>query len=344
MTIAAAYHSVRAATPQHPAHRVVEAASAAFYLPIRPAQWEGSRLTPTDPTAWAGPDAFRTAAGAVRRTGLDVEAWVVLTHSSVLGRANPDLCVTSAFGDVYSHALCPSAPEVREYGSILVAETVDCGEVSSVLIESCGPMGFTHLGHHEKTQGADWTGVDADLLSVCFCSRCCLAYGAEGLDADPLRAAVGAAVGSGAPSVDDALGADAAVVLEVRDGFRQRLAADVASAARGAGAGTLRFSAQPAGWGTGPYGALLSSDVDADGFVLPAGLMTGHPDPATLVGDRRLGVQLSALPAEGRSDLDGLSPGALDAVDDVFLYHFGLLSATRRDALTTLIAQRFQIE
>ncbi len=39
VAIAAAYHSVRAATPLHPRHRIVDARSAALYLPVREGAW-----------------------------------------------------------------------------------------------------------------------------------------------------------------------------------------------------------------------------------------------------------------------------------------------------------------
>ena len=46
--------------------------------------------------------------------GLQVEAWIVLTHNSTLGRAHPDLVVRNAFGDAYPYALCPAAQDVQE--------------------------------------------------------------------------------------------------------------------------------------------------------------------------------------------------------------------------------------
>lgn len=46
VAVAASYHSTRAGTPLHPEHRVFEADSAAFYLPVRADAWSGHRLVP----------------------------------------------------------------------------------------------------------------------------------------------------------------------------------------------------------------------------------------------------------------------------------------------------------
>ena len=48
VSVAATYHSVRAATPQHPQHRFVVAETAALYRPVRSAVWAGHRLRPFD--------------------------------------------------------------------------------------------------------------------------------------------------------------------------------------------------------------------------------------------------------------------------------------------------------
>ena len=39
VSLAATYHGTRAATPLHPAHRLVEAPHAALYRPVRESAW-----------------------------------------------------------------------------------------------------------------------------------------------------------------------------------------------------------------------------------------------------------------------------------------------------------------
>src|ERR1019366_10436163 len=99
VSVAAAYHSVRAATPQHPQHRFVVAESAAVYRPVRSAAWAGRRLSPFS-APWTGSeDSFERAVEALGAGGLRVTAWVVLTHNSALGRQHRDLVVRNCFGD-----------------------------------------------------------------------------------------------------------------------------------------------------------------------------------------------------------------------------------------------------
>src|ERR1039458_4983893 len=70
VSVAAAYHSVRAATPQHPQHRFVVAESAALYRPVRSAAWAGRRLSPFS-APWTGSeDSFERAVEALGAGGL----------------------------------------------------------------------------------------------------------------------------------------------------------------------------------------------------------------------------------------------------------------------------------
>ena len=58
VTLAAAYHAVRAVTPFHPRHRIVTREAAAYYRPDE-ARWQGAKLAPVqaDP-----PGSFERAA------------------------------------------------------------------------------------------------------------------------------------------------------------------------------------------------------------------------------------------------------------------------------------------
>ncbi|WP_181957813.1 hypothetical protein [Nonomuraea longispora] len=185
VALAAVYHSTRAATPYHPAHRVLDVPYPAFYLPMRPSSW--SRLVPASPT-WTPADAYLQARDALKAAGLHVYAWTVLTHNSHLGTAHPDLTVRNAFGDPYPYALCPAHEDVIEYCERLVQEILTVGEPDGLILEACGPMGFGHQSVHEKTSGADWTSTDTDLLSLCFCTACADRYPPN--TRDQVRAAI----------------------------------------------------------------------------------------------------------------------------------------------------------
>ncbi len=328
VAIAAAYHSVRAATPLHPRHRIVDARSAALYLPVREGAW--GELRPDDDTPWVGPDAFARAAGVARAAGLRVEAWIVLTLSTSVGTRNPGSCVVNAFGEAYPYALCPARPEVREYAAALVAETAAAVDLDGVMLEACGAMGLGHLGHHEKTAGADWSAEQEALLSICFCTVCVALLAEAGEDPDVLRAEARARVDE-----DGGLGGLDAV-LRVRGRVRRQLLDACVAAARAAGVPRVVVHAQADPWATGPFAALLDDLDEVDGVVV---LDAVAHDPEAMRGLRErlpgtpIGGYLWALPPASPASIRAGWPDAVRGLDDTYVYHLGLIGRERLDAV-----------
>ena len=342
IALAASYHTVRAATPLHPSHRLVDARHAAFYLPVRPERY--GRLVPAEPSWVDGANSFGEAAALVRAAGLPVYAWTVLTHNSRLGDLHPDVTVVNAFGDRYPYALCTAQPDVVEYTSALVSEVLELGAPDGIVLEACGPLGFFHGGHHEKTDGTDWDAVQQKLLSLCFCSACTALYA----DPDALRDAVRAGVDRGAHTVEEALGALAGDVRAVRTGvvrsLRQRLVGEIRTAAPSVRVG-MHVTADA--WGTGPF-ATVAGGVGADIDVLTTMCWPG-PDVAVpgiealraAAPDTRIAAYVLGLPPKP-ADGAALSEEWLTYVDagveEFHLYHGGLASAARLAALREAVA------
>ena len=273
VTLAASYHSTRAATPFHPSHRLIEAPQAALYRPVRDEVWSGRSLRPVSGVPWiAGgtdtADPFARATEDLLGQGFQVNAWLVLAHSTELGSLRPDLAVRNCFGDRYSYALCIAHEEVREYLATLAAEAVRNVPVTGLSVESLGQMGIAHNGPHEKTDGAFGQAAQR-ILSVCCCEGCQAAWGAAGLDprrvVGQLREALAAAQ-SGPPadtaSMTDLLGEVAVELLAVRlsqqdAGRRQVLSAlrEVAPQAR------VTLHGQPDPWATGPSPAVTTAEA-----------------------------------------------------------------------------------
>jgi hypothetical protein len=340
VVLAAAYHSVRAATPRHPDHRVVTAESAALYVPVRPEVWAGRDLAPSCASPWAGEDSFNRAASALRAVGLPVRAWVVLTHSTVVGLANPWACVRNAFGDVYSHALCPGNAAVREYARTLAGEVVRGSGVTEIVLEACGPMGVSHLGHHEKTAGADWSDTDLALLSICFCAACTTSLTAAGVDVEHAAGTVRSGTFWDTP--------EAEVVLQVRSAATRALREAVISEARAAGVTEIAMHAVADPWATGPAVAMTGPVAEVDTCIAPAW------EPTEVGADRvraihgltpRLAAYVTALPPVP-PDADVLAKhwqNLVDAgADELHLYHAGLASDRRLDAMRTAIHETLQ--
>jgi hypothetical protein len=338
IVLAAAYHSVRAATPRHPRHRVVEASSA-LYVPVRPEAW--GALMPPSAAGWAGEDAFNRAAAQL---SLPVKAWVVLTHNSAVGRLDPSVCVRNAFGDIYDYALCPSCDDVLTYAHVLVGEVARQTGVEAMVLEACGPLGIGHLGAHEKTAGADWSAVDQALLSICFCSACTASYTAANLDAERLASLVRAGVGV-ASSVAAALGPEAKVVLDVRRRTVRDLRDVVVAEARASGVQEISLHAAVSDWDTGPAVAVDSVADGIDSYIIPAWELTdagvGRVESLRRLGCERIGAYVTALPpvpADAETLATHWRSLLAAGATELHIYHAGLASDRRLAAVRTALA------
>ncbi len=206
VALAATYHSARVPTPLSSTRRILDVPRSAMYLPVRVGPWKGHRLIPSVPDWLEENDSFNVARRRLQEAGLEVDAWIVLTHHDELGYAHPDLVVRNAFGEPYPYALCPSHLDVREYCSTLIDEILKLTECRGVVLEACGAMGVEHAGVHDKSEFANFTPVDEDLLSLCFCEGCRAGLGNFNVDPEDLARRVRDAVGMGAPSLEEALG------------------------------------------------------------------------------------------------------------------------------------------
>ena len=326
VSLAAAYHAVRAVTPFHPGHRIVTRDPAVYYRADL-ARWSGAALRP----AVAEPaGSFERAADALRAAGLGVTAWVVLAHNSALAAsaAGAECAVRNCFGDRYPWALCAGSATVREYAARLAAEVAALPGVDSIELEACGWYGFEHGSAHDKT--GDVTGRAGPagdwLLSLCFCAGCRAGYAAAGADPEKLAALVRAAADGG-----PALPGDAADVLDrTRAAAAQRLLGEVTSAVRAAAPGQavlLHTDPDPRAAGSNPGydlaaacgpggvdGVVLSCADQARAVSLVSAVVAAVPAGTAVVavlqavaglgGDpRTLPAQAAAVRAAGATEL-----------------------------------------
>jgi len=300
VTLAAAYHSVRAVAPFHPRHRIVTRDAAVYYR-ADPANWRATRLRPARlrPAVARPAGSFERAAVALRSRGLQVTAWAVITHNDRLGAVVPSAAVRNAFGDGYPWALCLASPAVRDYATTLAGEIAALPEAGAVELEACGWYGVEHLSAHDKTADAAAGPAAQWLLSVCFCPACRGEYAAAGTDPAWLAACVRAAVdtppgatrpaatppgtpppGTPPPGIPPpgtpppggaALPEEAArVLLAVRAALASRFQREVIAAARDAGPGKpvyLHIHPDPRATGANPGGEPAAL-AGATGIVL----------------------------------------------------------------------------
>jgi hypothetical protein len=367
VTLAAAYHAVRAVTPFHPGHRIVTRDAAVYYR-ADPSRWRGTALRPARlrPTAARPAGSFERAAAALRTSGLAVTAWAVLTHNGRLAAAVPSAAVRNAFGDAYPWALCLASPAVREYATCLAGEVAALPGADAVELEACGWYGVEHLSAHDKTAGAA-SGAAQWLLSVCFCVACEREYAAAGADpawlAASVRAAVdapagGAAAGEAAareapaggaapgPGTTALPGAVADVLLAVRADLAARFQREVIASAQDAAPGKpVYLHVHPDPWATG-----ANPGYDPAALAGVAGLVLSCWDPATAPGlvtraaataPQGTAIAASLLAVAGLGGDPATLPAQAAAVraagaTELRLYHAGLASAGDLAAIRTL--------
>lgn len=358
VTLASAYHSTRALTPRHPRHRIVTAEHAAVLYPADD-RWEGRKLRPYPAGDWAPGDAFGEAAKALAGAGLEVHTWVVLAHNSRLGAEHPDTSVVNAYGDRYPWAPCIAQPATRAYLVELAAEAAVRPGARGTELESLGWYGLQHLHAHDKTGGVPLGDAGSYLMALCFCPTCEEGYGAQGLDADELAAAVrtaleplwrGAADGGDWAGVEKLLGPQTAAATRAwRDETARTLQESAVRAVRRAAPDGFQvlLHADPV---THHVGANAGVDPEhilsvADGVVVPC---AGGPGLLTPFAEqRREGAVVAAN--FGVVSAMGGSPGTLASdtararelgATEIRLYHAGLASdgdlATVREALAAL--------
>ncbi|WCH90750.1 hypothetical protein POD33_00810 [Streptomyces moderatus] len=351
VTLASAYHSTRALTPRHPRHRIVTAEHAAVLYPTD-GRWEGRTLRPYPAGDWAPGDAFGEAAAALTDAGLQVHTWVVLAHNSRMGADHPDTCVVNAYGDRYPWAPCIAQPATRAYLVDLAAEAAVRPGARGTELESLGWYGLQHLHAHDKTAGVTLGDAGHYLMALCFCPVCMEGYGAQGLDADELAAAVrdaleplwqGAPDDGGWAGVEKLLGARTAGATRAwRDERARTLQEAAVRAVRDAAPDGFQvlLHADPVTYHVGANAGVDAAHIlsVADGVVVPCA-----GGPALLTPFAELGRADAVLAANlGVVSGMGGSPGTLaeDAArarelgaTQIRLYHAGLASDGDLDAV-----------
>lgn len=190
VNLACAYHAGKFLLPHNPRRRVHFAEDGAVYF--RPNLDRYARIQPRVSSLVTGEGDPLTDLEKARRThGLDLVAWVVCAHNTLVGKAYPDCAVRNAFGDPYPHSLSPAHPDVRAYLVALLTDIVSRAEVSAVELESPGYMEFLH-GYHHEIVGVPLDVAQQRLLGLSFTPTELERASAAGIDGEGLRRRVAA--------------------------------------------------------------------------------------------------------------------------------------------------------
>ncbi|HVA53126.1 MAG TPA: hypothetical protein VNF05_06385 [Acidimicrobiales bacterium] len=337
VALAASYHAARVVSPLHPTRLVTDVPYAACYTPRREEAWRDHRLSPGVPSWLDSEDSFVAAQRRLADEGLDVDAWIVLTHFDDVGNEVPELVVRNAFDEPYPYALCPRAEDVQEYCLTLVAEILQTTNLRGVVLEACGPMGFEHASTHDKSEFAQLSAVDEQLLSICFCRWCRVALRERGVDDRDLARRVRASLATNATSLDDALGDElatevsahrVALATTLRRALVERIRHEQPSATI-----TLHASAQR--WATGSFSPSGEGAALADVTTAVANCWNASSATAELLSLSEVARGHATLGGYLRVDR-GWSDDALvnetirryveNGMQELHLYHLGLLS------------------
>ena len=183
ITLAGSYHAGKFTRPRGKSGKIYFPEDGTVYFHADQKRY--GRIKPVENSLNGAHDFFRE----IGKTGLAVNAWMVVLHNTRLGQAYPEATVENAFGDRYVYCLCPSAPEAREYAVALCTDITENYPVLGITCESAGFMPYVHGFHHEFALMKQNRWFD-NLLGLCFCDHCRAGAKAAGIDADRLRAEV----------------------------------------------------------------------------------------------------------------------------------------------------------
>lgn len=354
VALAAIYHSVRAATPRHPSHRQVTLARTTALVPASADYPEG--LVPDR----APEHAWQDAAAPLRAAGIEVCAWVVLTHVDGFD-ARADSHRVDAFGDVMDYALCPATPRAREYAEAVLAEVLAATGDAPLILEAVAAGGWQHGGAHDKASDRV-SAVESALLSQCFCETCSARLTESGVDVDDVRRRIRAAADP--LDVESALGgasevlrvhhlavaadavAHALAVTREREVTLHATATATATATETATATTTAAEgaaiATTGAWYTGPS-APVDAAADLSGVTLVASAWDSAANALERVGALRAQHPSSPigayLPFLGRDDVAAEIEKLLTGgVQSLHLYHVGLTNARESAGAARAIA------
>lgn len=184
VTIAGSYHAGKFLRPHGKSGKVYFPEDGTVYFNADPSRY--GAIKPVANSLLEKRDVLRELTDA---GGMQVNAWLVLLHNTLLGMAHPDAVVRNAFGDPYYYNLCPSAPAARAYAVGLAKDVTESYAVSGLSLEAPGFTPYAHGYHHEFALNRPNRWLDGK-LGLCFCDHCVAGAEKAGVDAKRLKARI----------------------------------------------------------------------------------------------------------------------------------------------------------
>lgn len=169
LNLATNYHSVQPFLPHNPERKTFFARASSYF---HPDEEHYGRLEPVPNETMGGDDWLADIADTVGETHLTLNSWTIGCHNSRLGMANPDLTLTSPFGDSLAFGLCPSNPDVQEYLTGLLSDLSTRGPFDAVELETFDYFYGTGFGWHHDKYHVELGRLGEFLFGLCFCDTC----------------------------------------------------------------------------------------------------------------------------------------------------------------------------
>ena len=183
VTLAGSYHAGKFLRPHGKAGKVYFPEDGTVYFKPDPGHY--GAIKPVENSLLRDGDVMR----ALSEGPLQVNAWMVLLHNTLLGTRHPEATTANAFGDRYVYSLCPSHPEARAYAIGLARDVTQSYPVTGLSVESPGFAPYAHGFHHEFALNQPNRWLDAQ-LGLCFCEHCISGATKAGIGAEGLRVRV----------------------------------------------------------------------------------------------------------------------------------------------------------
>jgi len=181
MCIAGTYHSGWFVHPHAPRRRAyLTEGSVCYFRPLL-SLYDDTPLKPTVSSLCRETDWLTEAAARLDRYNLRLVSWTIGTHNTRLALAHPHLAQQTVYGDRLPHALCPSNDDVRAYLTALCRDLATNYPMWGLQLESFGWMSFAH-GHHHERDLTELSGLEQELMSICFCPACTRLANTAGVD------------------------------------------------------------------------------------------------------------------------------------------------------------------
>ena len=180
VTLAGSYHAGKFLRPHGKAGKVYFPEDGTVYFKPDPGRY--GAIKPVENSLLRDGDVMR----ALSEGPLQVNAWMVLLHNTLLGTRHPEATTANAFGDRYVYSLCPSHPEARAYAIGLARDVTQSYPVTGLSVESPGFAPYAHGFHHEFALNQPNRWLDAQ-LGLCFCEHCISGATKAGIGAEGLR-------------------------------------------------------------------------------------------------------------------------------------------------------------